>query len=108
MTEAAAETVFILQVEVGRAAEDGLPDGADGAVLICYAAGRDEKHAVDETVAVLRQAGLAPLEVESYGTADEAAQGGLDFGAEDRALMDRAQAENAVIVANVTTLTPED
>lgn len=95
--------VFTLVVEVGRAEGDGLPEGATGAALLCYAAGRDEKNAVDETVAVLKQAGLAPLEVESYGTRAEREAEGEEIGAEDAALMDRALAENAVIVAQVTT-----
>jgi hypothetical protein len=62
------ETVYILLVETGRIEGDGLPDGATGAALICYASGRSEKHAVDETVKVLREAGMAPLDVSSYGT----------------------------------------
>jgi hypothetical protein len=98
-----AEQVFILLVEVGRSAGDGLPDDASGAGLLCYASGRDEKNAVDETVKVLREAGLDPLEVESYGTRD--APEGIDLGADELALMDRALAENAVIVANTTIFT---
>lgn len=97
----ASEQVFILVVEVGRAAGDGLPKGATGAALMCYASGRTERNAVDETVRVLKEAGLAPLEVESYGTRD--APDGFVPGPDDIALMDRALAENAVIVAQVTT-----
>ena len=73
MTEKAAakpETVYILLVEIGRVEGDGLPEGAAGAALVCYAAGRTERHAVDETVKVLREAGMAPLDVSSYGTQD--------------------------------------
>jgi len=95
------ETVYILLVEAGRADGDGLPDGATGAALMCYASGRTEKHAVDETVKVLREAGLSPLDVSSYGTRDAP---DLELGDEEKALMDRARAENAVIVANVTLL----
>jgi hypothetical protein len=93
--------VFILLVEVGRVAGDGLPENATGAALMCYAAGRTEKNAVDETVRVLKDAGLAPIEVESYGTRDRPE--GLALGPEEFELMDRALAENAVIVASVTT-----
>ncbi|MDT8344878.1 MAG: hypothetical protein RQ752_10665 [Thermohalobaculum sp.] len=96
-----SEQVYILVVEVGRIPGDGLPEGATGAALMCYAAGRTEKNAVDETVKVLKEAGLAPLEVESYGTRD--APDGLIPGPDEIALMDRALAENAVIVAQVTT-----
>ncbi len=99
-----AEAVYILLVETGRAEGDDLPDGATGAALMCYAAGRDERHAVDETVRVLREAGMAPLEVTSYGTRDDTE---LELGDEERALMDRALAENAVIVAQVTLIGDE-
>ena len=94
--------VFTLLVQVGRLPGDGLPEDATGAALLCYAAGKDEKNAVDETVAVLKQAGMAPLEVESYGARYERLAAGEEIGPEDAALMDRAEAENAVIVADVT------
>ena len=99
------ETVYILLVETGRAEGDGLPDGASGAALMCYASGRTEKHAVDETVKVLREAGMAPLDVSSYGTRDAP---DLELGDEEKALMARALAENAVIVANITLLEDDD
>ena len=102
---AKAEQVFILLVDCGRAEDDGLPDGCAGAALLCFAAGRTERHAVDETVKVLREAGLAPLEVQSYGTREDP---DIELGAEELALMDRALAENAVIVANMTVLEDED
>ena len=95
------EQVYILLVQTGRAEGDGLPERATGAALMCYASGRTEKHAVDETVKVLREAGMAPLEVSSYGTRDAP---DLELGDEEQALMARALAENAVIVANVTIL----
>ncbi|MGR3484260.1 MAG: hypothetical protein ACU0BF_02885 [Paracoccaceae bacterium] len=94
--------VYTLLVEAGRKAEDGLPEGATGAALMCYAAGVDEAEAVRETVAVLRQAGLAPLDVTGYGTLSERLEDGHDIDDEDRALMDRARDENAVIVAQLT------
>lgn len=97
----AESQVYTLLVQVGRAAGDGLPEDATGAALLCYSAGRTEKIAVDETVAVLRQADLAPLEVEALGTIDEREAAGEVIGGEDRALMQRALAENAVIVAQV-------
>lgn len=99
------ETVYIFLVEVGRTKDDGLPDKAAGAALMCYASGRTEKHAVDETVKVLREAGMAPLEVSSYG---DCVRPGIELGPEDVALMDRALTENAVIVANITLLDEED
>lgn len=99
------DEVFILLVEVGRSEGDGLPEDTTGAAFLCYAVGRDEKHAVDETVAVLRQAGLKPLEVESYGTGSDPE--GIEIGPEERALMARAREENAVIVASVEHFTEE-
>ena len=95
------ETVYILLVETGRAEGDGLPAGATGAALMCYASGRTEKHAVDETVKVLREAGMSPLDVSTYGT-QEAPD--LELGDEEKALMTRARDENAVIVASITVL----
>lgn len=94
--------VFTLLVQVGRSDGDGLPDGTTGAALLCYAAGRDEKNAVDETVLVLRQADMSVLEVESLGSrAEREAESNLDSSETD--LMDRALADNAVVVAQVTT-----
>jgi hypothetical protein len=95
------ETVYILLVETGRIEGDGLPDKATGAAMMCYASGRTERHAVDETVKVLREAGMAPLDVSSYGTREAP---DLELGDEEKALMERALAENAVIVASVTLL----
>ncbi|MCA8881827.1 MAG: hypothetical protein KDA73_18165 [Rhodobacteraceae bacterium] len=94
--------VYTLLVEVGRRSGDGLPEGATGAALMCYASGRDEEEAVRETVAILRQADLAPLDVSGYGTLAERLAEGHDISGEERALMDRALAENAVIVAQMT------
>ncbi|MGF1658572.1 MAG: hypothetical protein ACFCUS_04035 [Rubrimonas sp.] len=94
--------VFTLLVETGRAPDDGLPEGATGAALLCYAAAKDEATAVRETVEVLKVAGLSPLEVQSYGARAEREEAGEDISEDDAALMDRALAENAVIVAQAT------
>ncbi len=96
--------VYTLLVQAGRGPDDGLPEGATGAALVCYAAGVDEAEAVRETVAVLRAAGLNPLDVESYGDLAEREAEGHEIGEDDRALMARAEAENAVIVAQMETL----
>ncbi len=96
------QDVYSLVVEVGRKAGDGLPDGATGAALLCYASGVDEAEAVRETVAVLKQAGLAPLDVSGYGTRADREAAGEEIGAEDAALMQRALDENAVIVVQMT------
>ncbi|MEM8958602.1 MAG: hypothetical protein AAGC86_12400 [Pseudomonadota bacterium] len=97
-----AQEVYTLLVQVGRKEGDGLPEGATGAALMIYAAGVDEPEAVRETVAILKQADLAPLDVTGYGTREERLAEGHEIAEEERALMDRALAENAVIVAQMT------
>lgn len=99
---ARAQQVYTLVVEVGRKAGDGLPDKATGAALMCYATGVDEAEAVRETVAILKQADMAPLDVTGHGTEAERRAAGHAIEADEAALMARAQAENAVIVAQVT------
>lgn len=96
------QQVYTLVVEVGRKAGDGLPDKATGAALMIYASGVDEAEAVRETVAILKEADLAPLDVSGYGTLDERLKAGDEIDAEERALMDRALKENSVIVAQMT------
>ncbi|WP_113911923.1 hypothetical protein [Roseovarius dicentrarchi] len=96
------QEVYTLLVEIGRKAGDGLPKGATGAALVIYASGVDEGEAVRETVAILKQADTAPLDVSGYGTLAEREAEGHEIGDEDRALMQRALDENAVIVAQMT------
>ncbi len=96
------QQVYTLVVEVGRKKDDGLPDKATGAALMCYASGVDEAEAVRETVAILKQAELAPLDVTGYGTLDERLAAGEEIDAEEQALMQRALEENSVIVAQMT------
>lgn len=96
------QQVFTLLVEVGRSSGDGLPKNSTGAALMCYASGVDEAEAVRETVAILKQAEMSPLDVSGYGTLDERIAEGHDIPDEERALMQRALEENAVIVAQVT------
>jgi hypothetical protein len=105
MTEPPArrpQQVFTLVVEVGRKPDDGLPAKSTGAALMCYASGVDEAEAVRETVAILKQADLAVLEVTGEGTLDEREAAGQPVEPEERALMQRALDENAVIVAMMT------
>lgn len=96
------QQVFTLVVEVGRKTGDGLPDKATGAALMIYASGVDEAEAVRETVAILKQADLAPLDVSGYGTLDERLAAGDEIEPEERALMQRALDENSVVVAQMT------
>ena len=96
------QQVYTLVVEVGRKAGDGLPAKATGAALMIYASGVDEAEAVRETVAILKDADLSPLDVSGYGTLEERLKAGEEIHGEERGLMDRALKENSVIVAQMT------
>ena len=96
------QQVYTLVVEVGRKAGDGLPRDATGAALMLYASGVDEAEAVRESVAVLKQADMAPLDVQGYGTLEERRELGHEIGEDELELMQRAADENAVIVAQMT------
>ena len=96
------QQVYTLVVEVGRHEGDGLPDGSTAAALMCYASGVDEAEAVRETVAILKQADMAPLDVSGYGTLEERRAQGDEIDDEEVALMMRALEENSVIVAQMT------
>ena len=102
------QQVFTLVVQIGRTDGDGLPKDATGAALVCYASGVDEAEAVRETVAILKQADTAPLDVTGYGTLDEREEQGHEIPEEERALMLRALEENAVIVAQMTPFFGEE
>lgn len=91
--------VYTLLVELGRRDGDGLPDEATGGAMLIYAAGQDEAEAVRETVAILKQADLNPIEVTGHGSLEDRLADGHDIPDEERALMQRALDENAVIVA---------
>lgn len=93
--------VFTLLVQVGRKPGDGLPEGATGAGILCYAPAADEAEAVRDTVTLLKQADMAPLDVTSYGALEERLAEG-DVAEEERELMAMAEAEGAVIVAEMT------
>ena len=96
------QKVYTLLVEVGRSTGDGLPEGATGGALMCYTSGVDEPEAVRETVAILKQAELAPLDVSGYGTLEERLAEGHDIDDDEKALMQRALDENSVIIAQMT------
>lgn len=103
-----SQKVYTLLVQAGRTATDGFPDGSTGAAMMVYASGVDEAEAVRETVAVLKQADVAPLDVTGYGTLDERLAEGHDISDDERALMQRALDENAVIIAQMTPLFEND
>lgn len=95
------QQVFTLVVEVGRKKGDGLPKNATGAGIMCFASGVDEAEAVRETVAILKDADMAPLDVTGYGTLEERIEQGHEIGDEERELMQRALEENSVIVVQL-------
>lgn len=100
--EKSKHQVYTLLIEVGRKEGDGLPDHASGAALMCYSSGVDEAEAVRETVALMKQAGLAPLDVTGYGSLNDRLAEGHDIDDDERALMQRALDENSVVVAQTT------
>lgn len=100
--EKRAQQVYTLVVEVGRKTGDGLPDTSTGAGLVIYASGVDEAEAVRETVAILKEADLAPLEVTGHGSLEDREKAGEEIDPEERALMQRALTENSVVVAEMT------
>ena len=102
------QQVFTLLVQIGRKEGDGLPKKATGAGLVCFASGVDEAEAVRETVAILKQADTAPLDVTGYGTLEEREADGQEIDPEERALMQRALDENSVIVAQMTPFYDEE
>ena len=96
------KSVYTLIVQVGRSRNDGLPAGSTGAGLLCYASGIDEPEAVRETVAILKQADLAPLDVTGHGTVEDRLKRGEEVGEDELNLMERAENENSVIIAQMT------
>ena len=98
------QQVYTLLVQVGRKPGDGLPEGSSGAALVCYASGKDQDEAVRETVALLKQADLSPLEVQGYGSMDERLAEGQVIEEDERALMQRALDENSVVVSQIEPL----
>ena len=91
-----AQEVYTLLVQVGRKDGDGLPDAWEQYHFGTLA------EAVRETVAILKEADLAVLEVEGLGTLEEREAAGDEIDGEERKLMGRALAENSVIVAQMT------
>ncbi|MGB0958833.1 MAG: hypothetical protein ACPGVK_01170 [Halocynthiibacter sp.] len=102
------QVVYTLLVEVGRKDGDGLPKGATGGALMCYASGVDEAEAVRETVQIFKQADMAVLEVTGYGTLEERRELGHDISDEEQELMQRALEENSVVVAQMTPFFDKD
>lgn len=96
------EDVFTLLVQVGRAKNDDLPPTSTGAGILCYTAAQTEDEAVRETVRLLKQADMNPLDVTGYGTIEERESDGQLLSDEEKDLMARVKAENSVIIAQIT------
>lgn len=96
--------VYTLLVELGRSEDDGMPKDATGGAMLVYASGKDEEEAVRETVAIIKQAGLNPIEVTGHGSIEDRLADGHEIPDEERALMQRALEENSVIVAQIEPL----
>ena len=60
-----------------------------------------------ETVAILKQAALSPLDVTGYGTREERIAQGHEIDSQEDVLMQRALDENSVIVAQMNALYEE-
>ena len=97
-----SEDVFTLLVEVRRSKKDGLPGDCSGAGILCYTAARTEGEAVRETVRLLKQADMNPLDVTGYGTIDERESDGQFLSDKEKGLMAQAKEENSVIIAEIT------
>ena len=96
------EHIFTLLVQVGRSKKDGLPVGCSGAGIVCYIAARTEDEAVRETVRLLKQADMNPLDVTGYGTIKERQFDDQQLSDEEKCLMAQAKEENSVIIAQIT------
>lgn len=76
------------------------------AVLMCYASDMDDAKAARETVAVLKQADLATLDVSVYSTLNERPAEGHDI-ADQKTHRCSALEGNSVIVAQMTPFLDE-
>lgn len=103
-----SEDIYTLVIQFGRKDDDGLPEGATGGAMIAVAPAANEKAAVDDTVRLLKEAGLAPIEVESYGTMEERRASGYEFTEEELECIELARGENAIIVVQKTLFYDED
>ena len=69
---------------------------------MCYSSGVSEDEAVREATAVIKKAGLSPLNISGYGSVDERVAEGHDISEDEHLLIKQALDENAVIVSQTT------
>ena len=86
----------------GGRPESGKPKRPQQVYTLVVEVGRKDGDGVRETVAILKQADLAPLDVSGYGTLEEREAAGDEIDGDERALMQRALDENSVVVAQMT------
>ena len=96
------EEVFTLLVQVGRIKDDGLPRTSLVAGILYFTVALTEEQAVHETVRLLKQANMNPLDVTGYGTMGERESDGQMLSDEEKGLMAQAKEENSVIIAQIT------
>ena len=96
------EEVFTLLVQVGRTKDDELPRTSLGAEILCFTVALTEEEAVHETVRLLKQADMNPLDVTGFGTMEERESDGQLLSDEEKGLMAQAKQENSVIIAQMT------
>lgn len=95
-------------VELGRLAGDDFPEKATGGAMIIFTPSTEEEVAVRETVQLLRDAGLNPLEVTNYGTLKERRDEGYVFSDEEEELAAEALREGAMIIIEKQVFYDED
>ena len=100
--------VYVLVVNCGRVAGDGLPAESTGVAMLILAPAAEEKLAVSDTVRLLKDAGLSPLEVDVQGTTDEMEADGNAFSEEQKSLIAEALSENNTIILDKTVLFGSD
>ncbi len=100
--------IYTLLVEVGRIEGDDLPDQATGAAFLLFAPNKEERLAVSDTVQLLRDAGLNPLEVTNYGTIDQRQSDGHAFSEAEQKLLEEVAESGATIIIDKTVFYDED
>ncbi len=100
--------VFTLMVELGRIAGDDFPEKSTGGAMVIFAPSTEEAIAVRETVQLLREAGLNPLEVTNYGTVNERRDEGYEFSSDEEELVEEALREDAMIIIEKQVFYDED
>jgi len=81
---------------------------ATGAAMLLFTPALEEEAAVRETVQLLREAGLNPLEVTNYGSIDERREEGYEFSDDELELAQEALEEGASVIIEKTVFYDEE